>query len=94
MIDPRLPRLSQQDVFAGLKRYWYDNALSCGPTTMGALKTVAAPDRILFGSDWPFANARVVAEELKVHTAAGLHSADERAAIDRGNALKLFPQLA
>ena len=94
MIDPRLPQLSREQIFAGLRRYWYDNALSCGPTTMGALKTVAAPDKILFGSDWPFANARVVAEEIKVHTAAGLHSEAERAAIDRGNALTLFPQLA
>lgn len=94
MIDPRLPRLSREDIFAGLKRYWYDNALSCGPTTMGALKTIAAPDRILFGSDWPFANARVVAEEITAHTAPGLHDEAERAAIDRGNALKLFPRLA
>ncbi|HEX9463751.1 MAG TPA: amidohydrolase family protein [Alphaproteobacteria bacterium] len=94
MIDPRLPQLSREQIFAGLRRYWYDNALSCGPTTMGALMTVAAPDKILFGSDWPFANARVVTEEIKVHTAPNLHSDAQRAAIDRGNALRLFPRLA
>jgi predicted TIM-barrel fold metal-dependent hydrolase len=93
MIDPRLPQLSREKVFAGLRHYWYDNALSCGPTTMGALTTVAAPDKILFGSDWPFANARVVAEEIKTHTAPLLHSEEQRAAIDRGNALRLFPML-
>lgn len=94
MIDPRLPQLSREAIFAGLKHYWYDNALSCGPTTMGALTTIADPGKILFGSDWPFANARVVAEEITAHTAPGLHSPAQAAAIDRGNALRLFPQFA
>jgi len=94
MIDPRLPQMSREQIFAGLRRFWYDIALSPGAQTMGALRTVAAPERILFGSDWPFANARVVAEALKDHAAPGLHTVAERAAIDRTNALELFPQLA
>jgi hypothetical protein len=28
MIDPRLPRLSRDEVAASLKHFWYDNALS------------------------------------------------------------------
>ena len=48
---------------------------------------------ILFGSDWPFANAKVVPEEVRSLTAPGLLSDSERAAIDRGNALALFPRL-
>ena len=93
MIDKRLPQWPPEKIFEGLKRYWYDNALSCGPTTMGALLTVASPDRILFGSDWPFANRQIVEEEVKLHTAPDLHPEPRRAAIDRGNALKLFPRL-
>jgi predicted TIM-barrel fold metal-dependent hydrolase len=92
MIDPRLPQWPRERILGGLRRFWYDMALSPGAQTMGALKTVAAPEQIVFGSDWPFANARVVAEALKAHTDPGLHSAAERAAIDRGNALALFPQ--
>jgi 6-methylsalicylate decarboxylase len=94
MIDPRLPQWSRERILEGLRRFWYDIALSPGAQTMGALKTVAAPERIVFGSDWPFANARVVAEALKSHAEPGLHSAAELSAIDRSNALALFPQLA
>ncbi len=94
MIDPRLPQWPRERILEGLRRFWYDIALSPGPQTMGALKTVAAPERIVFGSDWPFANARVVAEALKSHAEPALHTSAERAAIDRGNALGLFPQFA
>ncbi len=93
MVDPRLPQWPRERIFAGLRKFWYDNALSPGPQTMGALAAVAAPEQIVFGSDWPFANARVVAEALKDQTAPGFLSAAQRAAIDRGNALALFPRL-
>jgi predicted TIM-barrel fold metal-dependent hydrolase len=91
MIDKRLPQLTQNDVFAGLRRFWYDNALAPGDITFGALDNVALPERILFGTDYPFANPRVIAEAVKTHEGRDLPSA-RRAAIDRGNALKLFPK--
>jgi predicted TIM-barrel fold metal-dependent hydrolase len=94
MIDPRLPQWPRERILAGLRRYWFDNALSPGPGTMGALATIAAPERILYGSDWPFANARVTAEALKDYTADGFLAPPQRAAIDRGNAVALFPQFA
>jgi predicted TIM-barrel fold metal-dependent hydrolase len=61
MIDKRLKQLSQEQVFALLKRFWYDNALSPGAQTWGCLENVAAPDQIVFGTDWPFANKNVTA---------------------------------
>jgi predicted TIM-barrel fold metal-dependent hydrolase len=91
MIDARLPQISREDVFAQLKRFWYDIALSPAEQTWGCLQRVAAPDRIVFGSDWPFANARVTAEAMTSYEALALVPA-QRAAIDRDNALKLFPQ--
>lgn len=94
VIDATMPQWPREKYLAGLRHFWYDNALSCGHTTMGALKTVADPGRILFGSDWPFVPPALVAEEIRTHCEPGLHSEAERAAIDRGNALKLFPQLA
>ncbi len=93
MIDARLPQLSQDEVFASLKRFWYDNALSASEQAWGCLRHIADPDRILFGSDWPFANARVTAQALEAYAALPLPPA-QRDAIDRGNALKLFPQFA
>lgn len=94
VVDQTLPQWSREKFAAGLKHFWYDNALSCGQTTMGALKTVADPGKILFGSDWPFVPPALVAEEIAAHEAPDLHSDAERAAIDRLNALKLFPDLA
>ncbi len=93
MIDKRLPQLSQADVLAGLARFWYDNALAPGDVTFGALDHVARPERIVFGTDYPFANPRVIVEAVKTHEARDLTAA-QRAAIDRDNALALFPKYA
>ena len=93
MIDPRLPQLSREQVYAGLKHFWYDNALSPGEQTFGALEHVAAPERVVFGTDFPFANPRVIAEMIKTYE-SGFLSEARRAQIDRTNALSLFPKYA
>ena len=66
---------------------------SVRPQSLGSVLQAVDHDKILFGSDWPFANAKVVPEEVRSLTAPGLLSDSERAAIDRGNALALFPRL-
>jgi predicted TIM-barrel fold metal-dependent hydrolase len=91
MIDKRLPQLSRDQVFAGLKHFWYDNALSPGEQTFGALDHVARPERVVFGTDYPFANPSVIAEAMKTYESGFLADA-RRAAIDRTNALALFPK--
>jgi predicted TIM-barrel fold metal-dependent hydrolase len=93
MIDPRMEQLSPAQVYARLKRFWYDNALSPTAETLACLAGVASPDHIVFGSDWPFANSRVIAEAVSTYEAAPMSQA-QRDAIDRGNALSLFPQWA
>jgi predicted TIM-barrel fold metal-dependent hydrolase len=91
MIDKRLPQMSRDRVYAGLAHFWYDNALSPGVETFGSLDRVARPERIVFGTDYPFANPRVIAEAVKTHK-SGFLSAARRAAIDHTNALALFPR--
>jgi predicted TIM-barrel fold metal-dependent hydrolase len=93
MIDKRLPRLTRAQVNAGLQHFWYDNALSPGEQTFGSLDQVARPERIVFGSDYPFANPDVIAEMVKTHE-SGFLPDKRRAAIDRDNALVLFPKYA
>ncbi len=93
MIDQRLPQLSRDQIYAGLAHFWYDNALAPGEQTFGALDHVARPERIVFGTDYPFANPRVIAEAVRTHESGFLPDA-RRAAIDRGNALALFPKHA
>jgi predicted TIM-barrel fold metal-dependent hydrolase len=93
MIDKRLPQLTRAQVNAGLAHFWYDNALAPGEQTFGALDHVAQGDRVVFGTDYPFANPSVIAEAVRTHE-SGFHSDARRAAIDRGNALKLFPRFS
>jgi predicted TIM-barrel fold metal-dependent hydrolase len=91
MIDKRLPQVSRDQVLSGLRHFWYDNALSPGEATFGSLDHVARPERIVFGTDYPFANPRVIAEMVKTHESGFLPDA-KRGAIDRDNALALFPK--
>jgi predicted TIM-barrel fold metal-dependent hydrolase len=93
MIDKRLEQMSPEQVHERLKRFWYDNALAPTAETFECLKAVARPDQIVFGSDWPFANTRVVAEAIKTYEGVPLPHG-QRGAIDRNNALSLFPQYA
>src|SRR5262245_24816313 len=93
MIDARLAQLPPAQIYARFRRFWYDNALSPTNETMACLSGVAVPEQIVFGSDWPFANARVNAEANSPYE-GGPQSHAQRGAIDRGNALSLFPQYA
>ena len=92
MIDPRLGQVPPEQILARLGHFWYDTALSPTPQTMACLAGVARPEQIVFGTDWPFANAKVIAAALKVYEAAAPIADRQRAAIDRANALSLFPQ--
>jgi 6-methylsalicylate decarboxylase len=94
MIDKRLNQMPQEKVFELLRRFWYDNALSPGAQTWGCLENVAAPEQIVFGTDWPFANVNVIDAAMKTYEALDAISPEQRAAIDRGNALRLFAQFA
>ena len=94
MIDARLAQLSREEVYARFKRFWYDNALSPTPQTFACLAEVALPNQIVFGSDWPFANAKVIGEAIKTYEATTSLPQAQRNAIDRDNALSLFPQFA
>jgi 6-methylsalicylate decarboxylase len=91
MIDARLPQFSRGDVAAALARFWYDNALAPGEQTFGALDHVARPEQMVFGTDYPFANPAVIAEAVATYE-SGFLDAARRTAIDRDNALALFPR--
>jgi 6-methylsalicylate decarboxylase len=78
------------DDFAG---FYFDTALSSSPAALPTLLAFAKPGRVTFGSDWPFAPlpaSQYFAAGLDAY--AGLDD-DARAAINRTNALALFPRL-
>jgi predicted TIM-barrel fold metal-dependent hydrolase len=93
-IDSGLPQWPRERFANYFRRFWYDNAIVGEPSATTALKSVAGIDQVLFGTDWPFVPPSVIAEQVAVHGLPSTHTEAERAAIDRGNALKLWPQLA
>jgi predicted TIM-barrel fold metal-dependent hydrolase len=78
------------DDFAG---FYFDTALSSSAAALPSLLAFAKPGHVTFGSDWPFAPlaaGKLFAAGLETYP--GLDSG-ARAAIERTNALALFPRL-
>ena len=94
IISPKVPQWPQEKIFQGLRRFWYDTALCASAHAMPALMQTAAPERILFGSDWPYAPAEITGLSIEGLKQAPGVSDSLRAAIERGNALALFPRFA
>ncbi len=90
LVDPerQLPKHLAQ-----LRRFHYDLALSSSPAALAALLQVADPDKIVYGSDYPFAPAAAVS---LMHGEFARTELDPtlRTAITRTNALALLPRLA
>lgn len=80
------------DGIARLKRFFFDTALSGSPTALPSLLAFAEPDRVLFGSDFPYAPAPVVGAFTGMYEAFSLAESTRRS-IDRGAAEQLFPRL-
>ncbi|OBF81267.1 amidohydrolase [Mycobacterium sp. 852002-51163_SCH5372311] len=83
---------SPADSLDDFSSFYFDTALSSSAAALPTLLAFAKPGHITFGSDWPF--APVAAGKL---FAAGLETypgidAGTRSAIDRTNALWLFPR--
>lgn len=77
-----------------MKRFWYDVALTADDPQLAALTGLADADRILFGSDWPYAYEEVVADQQRsLNEYAGLTAA-ARTKIYQTNAGALFPRFA
>src|SRR5262245_17675852 len=82
-----------QGAITFLKRLYYDTALSAVPYALRSLQELVDPSHVLFGSDYPFAP-----EPITIATIKGLNEYDgfdvqARSAIERDNALRLFPRL-
>jgi predicted TIM-barrel fold metal-dependent hydrolase len=77
------------DVRAAFASFYYDTALSAGPSTIAALMQVAAPDHVLFGTDFPMAPLSAIThfgQELETISVAGFSRPD----VYRRNAARLL----
>ena len=72
-----------------LQKFYYDTAQAYSPYTLPSFLKLVPTSHILFGTDYPFQKPEVVTKGL---TDYGISAGDLRA-IDRENALALFPRL-
>ena len=100
-IGHRMCRLEAQEEFAklipegamrALTRQYYDTALSANEPALAALEKFVPQTKILYGSDFPFAVGMMkkTIDGLAAHD----FTPEARTAVERGNALALFPRLS
>jgi 6-methylsalicylate decarboxylase len=98
------PDMSQQErsaqlaqvitAMSQLQRLYYDTAFSDPASTFPSLLALVEPSQLLFGSDYPWAGEGLVSLVLKrLESYQGLDQ-QARRAIERDNALSLFPRFA
>jgi predicted TIM-barrel fold metal-dependent hydrolase len=75
-----------------LKGFWYDCAQSVLPPTLEILKAVAGPDRILFGTDYPYSARGEAVIGDSIEGVDAVYDEALRAKVYRTNALQLFPR--
>jgi predicted TIM-barrel fold metal-dependent hydrolase len=90
---PEFKAMVPDGVVAELRRLHYDTALSANQFAFKSLLELVTIDKILFGSDYPFAPEATTTATVRGLAELGLAPAD-LLAIERGNALTLLPRLA
>lgn len=84
-LAPRVPK----GAMAELQKLYYDVASATSPMALCSLMHLVEASQVLFGTDFPFRRSAGVVEELDQYG----FSAAELKAINRDNALGLFPRL-
>jgi predicted TIM-barrel fold metal-dependent hydrolase len=77
-----------------LRRLYWDTAISFGDPVLNMLREIVGLDQVLFGSDYPYMRRDLAVGAVQKLEQTPVLSADERAKILNGNAVKLFPRLA
>ena len=75
---------------AELKKLYYDVANSMNPSSMAALTNLVPTSQLLFGSDFPYVPCAMTANGLDRFALPG----SDLVAINRENAVRLFPRLS
>ena len=87
---PGFREMVPNGVLPELERLYYDTALSANWLAFRSLLELVTPDKILFGSDYPFAPEATMTATVQGLIELGLDS-DMLQGIERDNALALFP---
>lgn len=87
-LEPALAATVPNGAMYELKKLYYEICSATSPMAMSALMHLVAVSQILFGTDYPWRAAAPTVEEFDSYE---LRTEDRRA-INRDNALKLFPR--
>ena len=97
-LSENLPSWPRQNTPKGtahyLQRLYYDTALSTSEQVFAALREFVPASQVLFGSDYPMVPENVMTIETQMIDASKVLDDQTRRAIDRDNALALFPRFA
>ncbi len=88
--DPSRAEAAPDGALTYMQRMWFDTGLSNNPIATAAARELAGVERIVFGTDWPYA---VLPEGSDPSPDLGL-GGDERALVDGTNVAALVPRLA
>ncbi|WP_328635740.1 MULTISPECIES: amidohydrolase family protein [Streptomyces] len=91
--SPKSTPTTPDAILAGLKRFYFDTALSTGHDALKLLASFAEPGHVLYGSDWPYAGTAGTEYFNHLLDTADLTQSD-REAIEHRNAELLFPRFA
>jgi Predicted metal-dependent hydrolase of the TIM-barrel fold len=91
-MDPEFLKRAPRGFAAYLKELYYDTALSTSQYAMAPLLDLVGQTHIVFGSDYPFAPAPLVAKETSDLKTLSVFTQDIMASVDYSNAQGLFPR--
>jgi predicted TIM-barrel fold metal-dependent hydrolase len=89
LIDERFRAYTPQRVTDLVRSFYFESAQAAGPGVVAALAETADPQRLLFGTDWPYCPPSVTVAGDATLAASTLTSSD----ILHANTVRLFPRL-
>ena len=81
-------KMFPKGVLGELRKFYYEVAQAAHPGALSSLTRLVRVNQILFGTDFPYRTSKEIGKGLVDYG----FSAAELAAINRGNAAKLFPR--
>jgi predicted TIM-barrel fold metal-dependent hydrolase len=87
-------RRAPQGVLNYLRRIHYDTAMSTTRHSLSSLRELVDISQIVYGSDWPLMPEAVVSSLNEELAQSRFFNDEERRAVYRDNALRLFPRIA
>jgi predicted TIM-barrel fold metal-dependent hydrolase len=91
---PSLSEAAPSGVYESLKQFYYDTGMASNPGTFGSLMELVGPERIVFGTDYPYMPDFAIGEFVRHIDEYPAFDAGMKREIKRDNALRLFPRLA